>query len=123
LISVPTKKIKFTLPWPPSINKYWRKGKNRMYIDRPGKEYRKKVYFDCAQYKHVFDDRDRLSVKILASPPDRRRRDIDNLLKCPIDALEKAGVFCDDEQIDELYIRRSHEETLGLLYFEITIVS
>ncbi len=48
----------------------------------------------------------RLSVKILVNPPDRRRRDIDNFTKVPLDALTHAGVWMDDSQIDELYVRR-----------------
>ena len=33
-------------------------------------------------------------------PPDRRRRDLDNLYKCLFDALGHAGVYEDDSQID-----------------------
>jgi crossover junction endodeoxyribonuclease RusA len=41
-----------------------------------------------------------------AFPPDRRRRDLDNLAKPTLDALEHAGVYEDDSQIDLLIIRR-----------------
>lgn len=39
-------------------------------------------------------------------PPDRRKRDLDNLLKSLLDGLEGAGVFKDDAQIDDLQIVR-----------------
>jgi len=41
-----------------------------------------------------------------AFPPDRRRRDLDNLLKSVLDALEHAGLYADDSQIDLLVTRR-----------------
>jgi crossover junction endodeoxyribonuclease RusA len=37
-----------------------------------------------------------------AFPPDRRRRDLDNIQKPVLDALEHAGVYEDDSQIDLL---------------------
>lgn len=60
----------------------------------------------CLEHKHAFDKDARLSVTIYAYPPDRRKRDLDNILKCLLDSLEKAQVFVDDSQIDELIIRR-----------------
>jgi crossover junction endodeoxyribonuclease RusA len=41
-----------------------------------------------------------------AFPPDRRRRDLDNLQKPVLDALEHAGIYEDDSQIDLLLTRR-----------------
>lgn len=49
---------------------------------------------------------ERLSVSIQLWPPDKRRRDIDNVLKALLDALEAANVFADDGQIDNLSISR-----------------
>lgn len=39
--------------------------------------------------------------------PDKRKRDIDNLLKVLLDSLKSACVFKDDSQVKEIYI--SHE--------------
>jgi crossover junction endodeoxyribonuclease RusA len=45
-------------------------------------------------------------VKIYAFPPDARRRDLDNLLKSLLDALQHAGIMEDDGQVDMLSIER-----------------
>ena len=45
-------------------------------------------------------------MTILAKPPDRRRRDLDNILKALLDSIVHAGVIEDDSQIDEIQITR-----------------
>jgi len=39
-------------------------------------------------------------------PPDRRKRDVDNILKALLDALTHAGVYEDDSFIDDLRVVR-----------------
>ena len=43
-----------------------------------------------------------LAMKVRAYPPDRRKRDIDNIQKPLLDALEKARAFYNDCQIKHL---------------------
>ena len=45
-----------------------------------------------------------VSVTIHLGRPDRRRRDIDNLTKAPIDLLQRAGVIEDDCLVDDLHV-------------------
>ena len=96
--------LEITLPWPPSVNTYWRNFDGRMIISARGREYRAAVetqilrqrmqkHFDCP-----------LRVTIEAHRPDKRRRDLDNLLKATCDALCHAGVYEDDSQIHDLRI-------------------
>jgi crossover junction endodeoxyribonuclease RusA len=47
-----------------------------------------------------------LKVKVYLYPPDRRKRDIDNNMKSLLDAMEHAGVYENDSQIDDLHIIR-----------------
>jgi crossover junction endodeoxyribonuclease RusA len=47
-----------------------------------------------------------LKVELLAHPPDRRRRDLDNLQKALLDAVVAAGVIEDDSNIDDLRVVR-----------------
>ena len=48
----------------------------------------------------------RLAVHVTVCPPDRRRRDLDNVQKALLDALEHGGVYRDDAQIDLLVVER-----------------
>jgi crossover junction endodeoxyribonuclease RusA len=113
--------IRLTLPWPPSINRYWRhvfRGKNagQIYITAEGKAFR------AAVAQIVMLKRARLKnagracrVEIVAYPPDRRKRDIDNLQKATLDALTYAGVWHDDSQVDDLRIKRARDAQGNLI--------
>ena len=57
----------------------------------------------------------RLGIVIYVFPPDKRVRDLDNLLKQPLDALQHAGVYLNDGQIDQLMIRRQTPVKFGYL--------
>ena len=55
-------------------------------------------------------------MTILACPPDKRRRDLDNLSKCLCDTAVHLGIIEDDHWIHELYMRWEREEiTQGVL--------
>lgn len=96
--------INLELPYPPSVNNYWRKVGYRTLISKKGREYKKEVQGLCRGFT-PFDAHDRLSVTIYAFPPDRRKRDLDNILKALFDSL-CGYVFDDDSQIDEIHLCR-----------------
>lgn len=98
--------LQFSLPWPPSINHYWRHTKNGHYISNEGKSYRELVLYSLIKQNGMYKKEFRLSVDIEAYPPDKRKRDLDNVLKSLLDALQHAGVYEDDSQIDRLSIAR-----------------
>ena len=45
-----------------------------------------------------------IRLEAIVTRPDRRRRDVDNLLKSLLDALDHAEVYEDDSQIQDLRI-------------------
>lgn len=112
------KGMELRLPWPPSVNTYWRhvpvRGGVRSLISRSGRQYRGKVAWVVLEavsegrpaVMQRARDGARLSVSIQAYPPDRRTRDLDNLPKAVLDALGHAGVYGDDSQIDRLEVER-----------------
>lgn len=109
--------INLYLPWPPSINHYWRHTKNSHYISAQGKDYRTLVFKESKEYHGNFQENVRLSLYIEAYPPDRRKRDLDNVLKSLLDALQNAEIYRDDNQIDCLSIIRKTELKGGVHIF------
>ncbi len=97
--------LKLQLPYPPSINHYWRRAGNRTIISREGREYRRRVV-QLLSYKHIDPLLGELSVEVQVAPPDRRRRDIDNVLKALLDGLQHGGAYADDYQIARLLVER-----------------
>lgn len=99
---------RLTLPWPPSANNLTSTLPTGMRVTTgQAKAYRKTVADQVTLQRvqrHVL--KGRLAVEIVVREPDRRRRDIANLEKAPIDALVATGVIADDSDIDVLHIRR-----------------
>lgn len=93
------------LPYPPSINHYWRRVGPRTLISREGRRFRERVLAILAAM-HIEPITDRLAVEIDLYPPDNRRRDVDNVLKGLLDALQHGGVYGDDSQIVRLSIEK-----------------
>lgn len=99
--------LEFTLPFPPSVNHYWRNFRGRMVIGARGRAYRKAAIEAIGDQGVPLDGiGGPLKVELLAHPPDRRRRDLDNLQKALLDAVVAAGVIEDDSNIDDLRVIR-----------------
>jgi crossover junction endodeoxyribonuclease RusA len=100
--------ITITLPWPPSVNRYWRRVGNRTLISAEGRSYKRQVAtLAMTANRSAWPLTGPLSMGIVLNPPDYRRRDIDNTQKAILDALQAAGAYQDDYQIEELQIIRS----------------
>jgi len=97
--------ISLDLPYPPSVNHYWRRVGSRTLISREGRRFRERVASRVA-LQRVQPLAGALDVQVHVHPPDNRRRDLDNLMKSLLDALEHGDVYEDDSQIDHLDIRR-----------------
>jgi Holliday junction resolvase RusA-like endonuclease len=93
------------LPYPPSLNHYWRRVGARTLLSRGGRAFREAVGSILAA-RGVQPLDGPLAIAIDVYPPDCRRRDLDNLQKALLDALQHGGAYHDDSQIDELVIRR-----------------
>ncbi len=109
-----SKMVSLSLPYPPSVNHLWRhvviKGTVRTLLSKEGRKYRVAARAGITGEPLT----GRLAVRVIVYPPDRRRRDLDNVCKACLDALspEKGkvrgfpGVWLDDSQIDILHVER-----------------
>jgi crossover junction endodeoxyribonuclease RusA len=97
--------IELELPFPPSVNHLYRRVGFRTLISREGRRFRKTV---CARLAALGVRRLKgpLRIEIEVYPPDRRRRDIDNVQKALLDALQHGGLYDDDSQIVKLDIEK-----------------
>lgn len=101
----PQTPLHFTIPYGPSVNTYWRSiGRGRVLISERGREYRKAVVQALALQSFTIRT-GLLSFRAVFYPPDRRRRDLDNVLKAVCDSLKHAGVYLDDSQIRHFDVR------------------
>lgn len=111
--------VSYTLPFPPSVNTYYRRGARSTYMSKQGIAFKKAVAeIVCADPQKI---EGRLSVFISLSSPSRRKFDIDNRIKACLDALQDAGVFDDDEQIDRLGVCRLDVDKPG--FCKVVIVN
>lgn len=96
--------ILLTLPYPPSANRLWVRAKKGM---RKSDEYcawlNEAAWRIRAQRPGAIDGLYKISVH--AARPDKRRRDLDNILKPIGDALQAAGVIRNDSDCEMLSAR------------------
>jgi crossover junction endodeoxyribonuclease RusA len=105
--------MKLDLPWPPSVNHYWRflptgRGRLSVIITRVGRTYRSIVVMRCRRLG-IEGIKGPARVWIYASRPDRAVRDLDNLNKAILDSLVAAGVLEDDKLAHDLRIVDTYE--------------
>lgn len=104
--------LNFRLDWPPTVNTYWRwhynknTGKPSVLLSERGRKYKETGSLRLMQQGVRRGVTARVEILIEAYPPDKRKRDLDNILKPLLDVLQDYGVFEDDEQVDILTIRR-----------------
>lgn len=95
--------IQIVLPYPPSINRYYRRVGYRTLISREGRLYRRRV---CRILRSagLQPMEGTLAVGLDLYPPDGRRRDCDNPVKALLDAMQHGRLYRDDNQIKKLLV-------------------
>jgi crossover junction endodeoxyribonuclease RusA len=96
---------------PPSVNHYWVAAGKKRYLSAKAKQFHQVVRLLVKPHRSTA----RLRAEITFHFPDRRCRDIDNYLKATLDSLVKCGLAVDDEQFDELIVRRGAVVKGGLV--------
>lgn len=111
-----------SVPYPPSVNHYWgMRGKIR-FLTAKAKAFRREI---IAAIDECGMDRElgALHLMIDQRPPDRRRRDIDNIVKPIMDALEHAGAYENDNQVARLSVVRGPVEKGGACFIKMERIS
>lgn len=118
--------MQFNLPYPPSVNHYYGRHGKRTFIKASGVRYRERIKSDL--WRSLTEGgkeapeplQGDLMVEIIIYPPDKRKRDMDNVKKALLDALQHAGLYYDDNQIcDDHTIRINKVVKGGLIDFRI----
>ena len=113
--------IEFKMPWPPSINGYWRTFRNRQIISKRGRQYRVDAIahlIDIKLYNKKLSEP--LCVELVLNPPTLRRYDIDNFNKALFDALSHGLFWLDDEQVVKLTISKGVKTKDGNVELKVT---
>ena len=106
--------IELYLPYPPSVNDYYGRNRNHVYLKSKGKDYQDEVRREVIEQKGdvMLDCNVKISIEV-TFPKLKRKRDLDNLLKCTFDSLVYARVIEDDSLVDELNIKSVGVEGKG----------
>lgn len=101
--------IQLTLPYPISVNRYWRTGKNGTYISQEGLNFKNEVYARYAYRQKLIVNNVKLDITIhpkltLKGKPYKILIDLDNGLKSILDSLNNV-IYYDDKQVKEIHIK------------------
>ena len=93
-----------TLGLPPSANRYWRMGNNRLYVSDAALDYKSDVVKLARQQRfgHPIEGDVAIALHVYRQ---RKAGDLDNYLKVLIDAL-KGIAYADDRQITHIHAYR-----------------
>lgn len=104
------KTIRFELPYPPTINGAYVpiriRGKPRLMLSHEARDYKTLAYATLLPKVILLNEDTRgafktglIEITVYRYPPDRRKRDSDNIKKFVYDSLMQVGLIKDDSQI------------------------
>lgn len=90
-------KMELTMDLPPSVNSLWRIGSNRKLYRSPDYQVWRKAVMWQLSVQAKFNQVDvPYKLTIRAVRPDKRKRDLDNIIKALSDILESSGIIKND---------------------------
>jgi len=95
-----------TMPYPPTVNTYYAVDRNRKILSRKGRSYKKEAMVYLYEQAVPKGGEGPYSIYIRVRPPDKRKRDIDNLIKPLLDSLVEYGAISDDSEVVDLRIQK-----------------
>lgn len=114
--------MQLILPFPPSMNGYWRSPGKGAKISERGRIYRSNaigaVYEQLRRRPQPLQQD--VQITVILYPPNRAKRDLDNFFKALFDSLTHAGVWVDDSQIKRISAEWGPVTKLGRAELTIT---
>lgn len=112
-----------TLPMPPSLNSYYRHVGNMVKISAAGRQFREDVKREVETQQIMSVGTERIGLHVLMERADLRRADLDNFCgKALLDALEHAGVYDNDGQIDFIVMQRGEKRASARMTVGIAVL-
>lgn len=98
--------MRLTLPFPPSVNGYWRSTRKGVLISERGRIFRSNALASIYQQLRSPPTAllTELDVHLVLYPPTRAKRDLDNFQKALFDGLTHAGIWKDDSQVKRMLV-------------------
>ncbi|HFJ7200661.1 TPA: RusA family crossover junction endodeoxyribonuclease [Escherichia coli] len=109
----------FSLPYPPSNNRFYRHAHGINYLSKEGRQYKEACKEIIKGLKLDISLQCRLSITVYIAPPDNRRRDIDNVCKALFDGITYSGFWADDSQVDAMKFVRCRKVKGGRLFIKV----
>lgn len=103
-----------TLPYPPSLNRYYRKFRGKVVLSPEGRNYRWEVL--AARPRDGWPIPGPVKVAICVFPPTRWGIDLDNACKACCDGLQEAKIIANDREIAELHVFRGPKRPIPRLF-------
>jgi crossover junction endodeoxyribonuclease RusA len=95
-------RIELKLPFPPSVNRLWRVGKGGMFKSKEYQTWLMQAGWVIAIQAKGQKISGKYNLTINAVRPDKRKRDLDNLIKAVSDALETNDIIDGDHLCEHL---------------------
>lgn len=101
----------------PSINNYYVKTRNGVFLSKSGKQSRQSgielIQSQLGDLKTIEHD---IHLSIVLFPPNARSFDLDNRLKPILDTIQESGIIVNDSQVQQLAVYRGQKTDQGAVY-------
>lgn len=101
-------KMVYKLPLPPSVNRMYRRVRNRVVLMPEARRFKWLVEEEIHRLKPVkFAVGTKIGFSMCIYPSDGQeaRRDVDNGVKVVLDAFQYAGLYPNDNQVKEMHVK------------------
>jgi len=109
--------LNFYLNWMPSINNYYVKTRNGVFLSKSGKQTRQRgielIQSQLGDIETILYD---IHLSIVLFPPNARSFDLDNRLKPILDTIQESGVIANDSQVQQIAVYRGCVVKNGAIY-------